>query len=71
MIYEDWLGRKWGEVEPQVEGSGVAHTLVYAYPWAKVRPCGCFRVVRIRERNNSLEFVLAPENVRIEDGPTP
>lgn len=59
-----WLGRKWDEVKFEIEQMGKPYTFQVALPHGKMEPWGSCRVVRVRETDDCVDFVLTHERFR-------
>ncbi len=60
MMYESLLGSLWSQVRNTLDAEGVSYVFEITYPPSdKVEFQGELRIVRVRQKNNKLELVLA------------
>lgn len=70
-MMQNWLGRTWNEVEPEIENLGKPFTFQITRPHGKMESWGDCRVVRIRESGDRIDVVLANEIFSLRQTLTP
>ncbi|AFQ45524.1 hypothetical protein Desmer_3688 [Desulfosporosinus meridiei DSM 13257] len=68
---QTWLGRDWNEVKPEIERLSKPYAFQITRPHGNIESWGIYRVVRVREFCDHLDFVLAHENFSIRQTLTP
>ena len=54
-----WLGIKWNDVSKELTEHKIEHSFEITYPTGKATPCGELRVVRWKQVDGELKFVVA------------
>lgn len=70
-MIEAWLGRDWMEIKPAIDRLAKPYAFQITRPHGNIESWGNYRVVRVREFDDHLEFVLAHENFSLRQTMTP
>ena len=70
MTLSEWYGLNWDEVKQDLESRGISYTFQIIQPRGKIETWGNYRVVRLRQSDNRVDVILAPEKFsRLSDRP--
>lgn len=61
MMFNNWLGYNWEEVQQLAADAGLNYTVSETAPPGRPNPDGIYRVVRIRQSNGLLDIIVARE----------
>lgn len=60
-MMQAWLGRDWNQVKSEIEGLDKPYAFQITHPHGNIETWGNYRVVRVREFADHVEFILAHE----------
>lgn len=66
-----WLGLRWDEVKTEIDGMAKPYSFQVTRPHGKMESWGSCRVVRVREHDDRVDFVLAHEKFSPKKRTTP